>query len=89
MIKTFIFLRKLFEFIDAGLIEVRNPYPTQKEFIHSLFAKYHDLPASFADICLLAMIDHERNDRVFTLDSNFLIYRNRKGRPLSLIAPFK
>ncbi len=49
-----------------------------------ILTKYKDLPASFADACLVAMAERVTDSRVFTLDGHFKLYRktNRKSIPL-------
>ncbi|PWN06351.1 hypothetical protein DDZ15_11055 [Rhodohalobacter mucosus] len=77
-----------FNWVDEGILVVENPYPEKKELIHRLYGKYSDIPVSFADICLLAAAYSNSNVSVFTLDSDFLLFRNSKGKPLDLISPF-
>lgn len=79
----------LFSFIDEGIVEVRNPYPEKKDIIHKLILKYHDITPSIADLCLVVMTDEFSSCEVFTIDSDFLIYRNSDGNPLDLISPYK
>jgi predicted nucleic acid-binding protein len=40
-----------------------------------LMEKYHDLPMDLADATLVALAEHLRVSRVFTLDADFQIYR--------------
>ncbi len=53
-----------------------------------MMQQYANVPMSFADACLVALADAESDARIFTLDSDFLIYRGKNGKPLSVIAPF-
>jgi predicted nucleic acid-binding protein len=77
----------LLGFLKKELIQVSFSYPDQSEHIHRIISKYDDLPAGFADACLVCMHDVARNSRIFTLDNDFTIYRNQSGNPLSLISP--
>lgn len=79
---------RFFGFVNEGIIKVKNPYPNNAELIHSMYSKYADLPASFADICLLSMIKQSKETKLFTIDSDFLIYHDSKGKPLNLISPY-
>lgn len=81
--------KNFFGFVEEGIINVRNPYPDNSDLIHSMYSKYSDLPASFADVSLLSMIPPGKGTHIFTVDSDFLIYRDAKGNPLNLISPFK
>ncbi len=54
-----------------------------------LVEKYQDLPASVADVSLLVVYNSMKHAKILTLDSDFLIYRARNGKPPALIAPYK
>ena len=73
--------------IADGALVVENPYPGSMERVHQAMKKYRDLPASFADICLLSMADNIPNSRIMTLDQDFRVYRKRNGKALDLIIP--
>jgi predicted nucleic acid-binding protein len=49
---------------------------------------YENVPMSFADACLVAIAETHVQPRVFTLDRDFLIYRQHGRDPLALLAPF-
>lgn len=79
----------LFSFIDEEIIQVENPYPTKKELIHRLILKYQNMSSSLADLCLIAMAEQHNASKVFTIDSDFLVYRDSKGNIIDLISPYK
>ena len=54
----------------------------------SLMERYANVPMSFADACLIAMTEITPGARVFTLDRDFLIYRQDGEKPIALLAPF-
>ncbi len=54
----------------------------------SLMLKYENVPMSFADASLVMHAEYHRQAGIFTLDSDFSIYRRADGSPLALIAPF-
>jgi uncharacterized protein len=70
------------------LIISTTPAPHFSEIL-KLVEKYQDLPASVADASLLVLYNSLKKDKIFTLDSDFLIYRAWNGEPPALIAPFK
>lgn len=78
---------RFFGFVEENIIKIVNPYPEKSVYIHSLHSKYKDMPASFADICLVSMFEDDCTQQIFTIDSDFLIYRDSKGNPLNLISP--
>jgi predicted nucleic acid-binding protein len=55
--------------------------------IHELMVRYARVPMSFADACLVRMSELWPDARVFTLDSDFRIYRRNKRQALPLICP--
>lgn len=57
------------------------------EDIRALFRKYHDLPMSLADACLVRMAELHERHAVFTLDSDFRVYRKNGRDAIPLIAP--
>ena len=54
----------------------------------ALMERYANVPMSFADACLVALAEATPGARLFTLDRDFLIYRQRDDKPLELLAPF-
>lgn len=79
----------LFEILVRGDLVIEPVFNTQtnQKRIRAFIANYADLPASFADACLVRMHDTTRGASIFTLDDDFNIYRSQSGNPLSLIAP--
>lgn len=78
----------LFQTIEEGFIQVEESYPKNLRYIHEGVLKYSDIQASLGDLSLLSMIDDPKYSRVFTLDYDFHIYRDRSGNPLNLISPY-
>jgi predicted nucleic acid-binding protein len=56
--------------------------------VMELMERYANVPMSFADACLVALAESTPDARVFTLDRDFLIYRQHDDKPLTLLAPF-
>ncbi len=54
----------------------------------ALMERYANVPMSFADACLVALAESIPGARLFTLDRDFLIYRQQNDLPLTLLAPF-
>lgn len=48
---------------------------------------YANRPMGFADACLTCMIEEESASRVFTLDSDFYVYRTAAGEALNVLSP--
>jgi predicted nucleic acid-binding protein len=56
--------------------------------ILELMEKYRDVPMSFADACLVCMVENRPGSTLFTLDHDFTIYRQQRRRIIPLLAPF-
>ena len=50
-------------------------------------ADYQQIPMSLADACLVAMVEEHPNLSVFTVDSDFRIYRSHGRRVIPTILP--
>ena len=54
----------------------------------ALMERYANVPMSFADACLVGLAESTAGARIFTLDRDFLIYRQHDDKPLALLSPF-
>lgn len=60
---------------------------SQKRIQQTIY-KYSDLPCDFADACLINMYEQApKKTKIFTLDSDFHIYRIESGESISTISP--
>lgn len=77
----------LFDFITSGALVVHSVFSREKNQsrIREIIKTYNNLPASFADACLVNMYENEHQAQVFTLNSDFTIYRTKSDKSLSLI----
>ena len=55
--------------------------------VAGLMEQYRDVPMSLADACLVRMSELWPDASVFTLDSDFRVYRRNKRQSLPLICP--
>ena len=76
------------ELLQLGVIEVAPVGAAAQPRIFALMEKYRQVPMSYADACLLWLAETHTRSRVFTLDSDFGIYRLERARRVPLIAPF-
>ncbi len=67
-----------------ALILVDLPSPAV-ERVRTLMEKYSDVPMSLADATLVALAEFRNLNQIFTLDSDFAIYRLRGRRSFHLI----
>jgi predicted nucleic acid-binding protein len=80
-------VKKLISLLETDKITIHLSYNKYSSNIHEIITKYANLPASFADACLVQIYEITRKAHIFTLDADFNIYRTPGGEPLSLITP--
>lgn len=81
-------VESLTSMIDNNLLELKSALILYKDEVFHLLQKYHDQKTALADICLLTLYNNEEGTSIFTTDSDFLVYRDSKGKPLHLISPY-
>ena len=75
-------LWKLVERGDVQLVELGEAL---RKRTRALMAKYRDLPMDLADASLVAVAEALDLRRVFTLDSDFRVYRTKGRRQLDVV----
>jgi uncharacterized protein len=78
---------KLFVMIERGDILVEHTTSTDFSRIAELMQKYRDLPMDFADATLVALAERIGSKRIFTIDSDFLLYCWQDKHAFELICP--
>jgi predicted nucleic acid-binding protein len=73
--------------VARGEFEVPFVFSEDVSAVLALMRKYRDVPASFADACLIHMADQLNTGDILTLDSDFVRYRWRRTRPFELLTP--
>ena len=73
--------------IEQGLFQIPFQLGGAAARIREIMHKYRNLPASFADACLISLADDLNTGDILTLDSDFIAYRWRKTRPFELLIP--
>jgi len=69
-----------------GRLTLLDLTPTEVDRMDALMAQYANVPMDLADASLVALAESRRDPRLFTLDSDFRIYRLAGGSALE-IAP--
>lgn len=77
----------LLELVSRRLVVVRFSLEAELQAVGRLMKRYKDVPISLADACLVRMSETTTKAVVFTLDSDFSIYRRNGRQPIPLIAP--
>ncbi len=70
---------QLMSLLQNGVVHLEFDLRSQLAAVAALMRKYHDVPMSLADACLVRMSEVHDGARIFTLDSDFTLYR-RHGR---------
>lgn len=73
--------------LKAGFLEIDFSLSNEVEAVGDLIQKYENVPMSLADACLVRMSEITDNSKVFTLDSDFHIYRKNGRQKIDLIIP--
>ncbi|MEL7358100.1 MAG: PIN domain nuclease [Cyanobacteria bacterium J06560_6] len=66
---------KLWEFWNRNFLLVHNTDTAEQQRMKVLMEKYRDTPMDLADASLVAAAERLKQNRVFTLDSDFYVYR--------------
>ena len=73
--------------LERDQVRVEFDLNTEQESVITLMRRYESVPASVADAELVKMAELHSNSSVFTLDSDFQIYRKNRNTPIPLITP--
>jgi predicted nucleic acid-binding protein len=73
--------------IDQGSLEIPFQLSRSAARVQKILQKYADLPADFADACLVLMADELDTADILTLDSDFAHYRWRRTRTFQMLIP--
>lgn len=76
---------ELWRWRTAGRLNLHNLTENEIARMAVLINKYRDIPMDLADASLLAAAEGQRLQRIFTLDSDFYIYRLADGSALECI----
>jgi predicted nucleic acid-binding protein len=80
-------LDSLWELLRRGIVKIDFAIQDEFEPVSGLMSRYDNLPMDLADACIVRMAEKRGNVRVFTLDSDFKIYRRHGRQVVPLIFP--
>ena len=75
----------LWRFIEDGKLELHDLTDSELAKLNGLMKKYQDTPMDLADASLLAVADNMKFGQIFTVDSDFRIYRLSDSSALDII----
>ena len=73
--------------LENGMLRISFSLQDELEEVVAKTVKYADQPMSLADACLVRMSELYPDHRVFTLDSDFRVYRRFGRRVIPLLTP--
>jgi predicted nucleic acid-binding protein len=79
----------IFALLERGIIRVALHVEEQQADLRTLMRRYRNRPMSLADACLVRLSELQPGAKVFTLDSDFRIYRRHGNKTIPLLMPEK
>ena len=73
--------------LEKGALRIAFQVAEHVPELRALRRKYRDRPMSLADACIVRMAERNERHPVFTLDSDFSVYRKHGREALELIDP--
>ena len=77
----------LFAMLERGALRVALAIDQEQADLRALMRRYRNRPMSLADACLVRLSEIHAEARVFTLDSDFRIYRRHGNRVIPVLMP--
>jgi len=77
----------VFTLLENGVLKIGFHLAEHLTTVRVLMEKYRDIPMSLADACVVRMAELSDRHRIFTLDTDFAIYRKHGREPLPLLIP--
>ena len=75
----------LWKLRTAGRLVLLDITPAEADRMDALMAQYANVPMDMADASLVAVAESRNMPRLFTIDTDFLIYRLADGSALELV----
>ena len=73
------------ENVERGAFQIPFQLSRSASRVRSIVRKYRDLPADFADACLVRLAEELDAGEILTLDRDFQLLRWRKSRPFQIL----
>jgi predicted nucleic acid-binding protein len=73
--------------IERGLLVSEFSIANEAASLRALLERYHDVPMSLADACVVRISELHHDVKVWTTDSDFTIYRRNRRSIIPLIMP--
>lgn len=77
----------IFALLERGVIRIALSVQDEQADLRALMHRYRNRPMSLADACLVRLAELNTGGEVFTLDSDFRIYRRHGNKVIPLLIP--
>jgi predicted nucleic acid-binding protein len=77
----------LFALLERGVIRIALSVQEEQADLRALMRRYRNRPMSLADACLVRLSEMHTAGEVFTLDSDFHIYRRHGNKVIPVLMP--
>lgn len=79
----------LWQYVEDGLLTIHPQPESDWARMRALMTQYNDTPMDLADASLVVAAEMEGYTRIFSVDSDFYVYRLADGRALEVVpGPF-
>jgi hypothetical protein len=85
--RTGVGVQAILELVERGVVRVAFELEENFASVSALIQRYANVPMSLADACLVRMSELVPNCVIFTLDSDFRIYRRHGRQKIPLLIP--
>ncbi len=75
------------QLVTRGFVTVAKLFDDDAAEIARLLTRYRSVPMSLADACLVRLVERTPNATLFTLGSDFRLYRQKGRRLIPLLTP--
>jgi predicted nucleic acid-binding protein len=77
----------IFELLERGVIRIAISVQEEQADLRALMHRYRSRPMSLADACLVRLSEIHNSGEIFTLDSDFRIYRRHGNKVIPVRMP--
>jgi len=77
----------LFALLERGVIRIGLAVEEEQADLRALMRRYRNRPMSLADACLVRLSEIHTGSEIFTLDSDFRVYRRHGNKVIPLLMP--
>jgi predicted nucleic acid-binding protein len=78
---------ELFALTESGVVLVGLDFNVERKHLRMLMRTYRDVPMSLADAALVRLSELHTDCLVFTLDSDFRIFRRNRNKAIPVLMP--